>query len=89
MTKTTDTFIIYPSDFPIKVMGLKHDNFIETMTQIVIEHDATLKQENIEIRPSANGNYISVTFIVRATSREQLDNLYRTLTSHPMVKIVL
>lgn len=89
MTKKTDTLITYPSDFPIKVMGPKHDKFIETMVQIVTEHDATLKQESIEIRPSANGNYISLTFTVRAISREQLDNLYRTLTSHPMVKIVL
>jgi putative lipoic acid-binding regulatory protein len=43
----------------------------------------------MEMRPSSKGNYLSLTVTVRATSREQLDNLYRALSSHPMVKVVL
>jgi putative lipoic acid-binding regulatory protein len=43
----------------------------------------------MEMRPSAKGTYLGLTVTVRATSREQLDNLYRALTSHPMVKMVL
>ena len=43
----------------------------------------------MELRPSKGGNYLGVTITVTATSREQLDNLYRALTGHPMVKIVL
>jgi putative lipoic acid-binding regulatory protein len=41
------------------------------------------------VRPSAKGNYTGLTVVVRATSREQLDDIYRTLSGHPMVKIVL
>ncbi len=41
------------------------------------------------MRSSKDANYLSLTATVRATSREQLDALYRALTSHPMVKIVL
>jgi putative lipoic acid-binding regulatory protein len=43
----------------------------------------------VELRPSSTGKYLGVTITVRATSREQLDDLYRALTSHPMVKVVL
>jgi len=31
----------------------------------------------------------AATVTVRATSREQLDDIYRALTGHPMVKVVL
>jgi putative lipoic acid-binding regulatory protein len=41
------------------------------------------------MRPSSKGNYLALTVTVRATSREQLDNLYRELSSHAMVKVVL
>jgi putative lipoic acid-binding regulatory protein len=30
-----------------------------------------------------------VTITINATSRAQLDELYRTLSTHPMVKVVL
>jgi 5-(carboxyamino)imidazole ribonucleotide synthase len=43
----------------------------------------------IELRESKGGRYLGVTITVNATSREQLDELYRTLSTHPMVKIVL
>ena len=41
------------------------------------------------MRPSAKGTYLALTATVRATSRVQLDDLYRALSSHPMVKVVL
>jgi uncharacterized protein len=41
------------------------------------------------ITESKAGNYLGVTITVTATSREQLDELYRTLSTHPMVKVVL
>jgi len=43
----------------------------------------------VELRNSAQGNYLGITITVTATSRQQLDDLYRALTSHPMVKVVL
>lgn len=84
-----DSLIEYPSDFPIKIMGVMQDAFAQTIVDVVLEHDSTFDASTIEMRPSSKGTYISLTATVRATSREQLDNLYRALTSHPMVKIVL
>lgn len=85
----TDSLIEYPSDFPIKVMGPTHADFASTITAIVVQHDPTFHIGKLEIRPSSKGTYTGLTVTVRATSREQLDNLYRELSSHPMVKMVL
>jgi putative lipoic acid-binding regulatory protein len=89
MPTPADTLIEYPSDFPIKVMGAMHDAFAETIVDVVLQHDPTFHSGKVEMRPSTKGTYLSLTVTVRATSREQLDNLYRALSSHPMVKVVL
>lgn len=83
------SLIEYPSLFPIKVMGTKVDGFVHAVTQIAERFDPAFDASTIELRPSKGGNYLGVTITVTATSREQLDELYRTLSSHPMVKVVL
>ncbi len=70
-------------------MGLKQDGFAEVIVEIVSRHDEDFDPADLQMRPSAKGNYLSFTAIVNAVSRTQLDNIYRELTSHPMVKIVL
>jgi putative lipoic acid-binding regulatory protein len=65
------------------------DGFVHAVTQIAERFDPTFDAGSIELRPSKGGNYLGVTITVTATSREQLDELYRTLSSHPMVKVVL
>ena len=84
-----DTLIEYPSLFPIKVMGLKADGFVHAVTFIAEQFDPAFDASTLELRESSGGKYLGVTLNVTATSREQLDELYRTLTSHPMVKVVL
>jgi putative lipoic acid-binding regulatory protein len=86
---TQESLIQYPSDFPIKIMGTMRDDFAESIVAVVLEHDPTFHAGKLEMRPSSKGNYLSLTANVRATSREQLDTLYRALTSHPLVKVVL
>ena len=81
--------IQYPCDFPIKIMGEKRDDFAQTMTDVIRLHDPLFDATTLGMRLSSQGNYLSLTATVKATSREQLDNLYRALSSHPMVKIVL
>ena len=84
-----DSLIEYPSLFPIKVMGAMADGFAEALAAVALEFDPAFDADTMELRPSKGGNYLGVTLTVTATSREQLDNLYRALTAHPMVKIVL
>jgi uncharacterized protein len=83
------SLIDYPSPFPIKVMGSKVDGFVEAVVQIAQQFDPAFDPGTVELRDSKGGNYIGVTITVTATSREQLDELYRTLSTHPMVKVVL
>jgi putative lipoic acid-binding regulatory protein len=89
MTQEQTSLIEYPSDFPIKVMGQNHPEFAQTLTAVVLEFDPEFDPTTVEMRPSKGANYLGLTFTVRATSREQLDNLYRALSGHPMVKMVL
>lgn len=83
------SFIEYPCAFPIKVMGVHHETFIEAVVRIASEHDKVFDEATLEHRPSSSGKYLGLTVTVTATSREQLDNIYRALTSHPLVKYVL
>ncbi|WP_076997948.1 YbeD family protein [Variovorax sp. KK3] len=84
-----DSLIEYPSKFPIKVMGAKVDGFVNAVTQIAERFDPGFDASTVELRPSSAGNYLGVTITVTATSREQLDDIYRALTANPMVKVVL
>ena len=84
-----DSLIEYPSLFPIKVMGAKVDGFVHAVTEVARQFDPTFDAASIELRDSRAGNYLGVTITITATSREQLDDLYRSLSSHPMVKVVL
>jgi len=84
-----ESLIEYPCDFPIKVMGKSHPEFAQVLTEVVRRFDPGFDPATVELRASKGGNYLSVTFTVRATSREQLDDLYRSLHGHPMVSIVL
>jgi putative lipoic acid-binding regulatory protein len=79
----------YPCDFPIKILGHTQAGFAQAILEIVRRHDPDFDSASIELRASTRRKYLSVTCNVRATSREQLDGLYRELCDHPMVVMVL
>ena len=83
------SLIEYPSAFPIKVMGLQVPDFEPAMLAIARRFDPAFDDSTVERRPSKAGNYLGLTLTVTATSREQLDELYRTLSTHALVKVVL
>jgi putative lipoic acid-binding regulatory protein len=83
------SLIEYPSQFPIKVMGAHVEGFADAIASVALQFDPGFDPATIEHRPSKGGNYLGLTITITATSREQLDELYRTLTTHPMVKVVL
>lgn len=83
------SLIEYPSRFPIKVMGAAAEGFEAAMVEVARRFDPAFDAATVERRASSGGNYVGLTLTVTATSREQLDALYRALSSHPMVKVVL
>jgi putative lipoic acid-binding regulatory protein len=70
-------------------MGRKERGFAQSMTDIVLKHAPDFDVASVEMRPSRQGKYLSITCTVRAVSREQLDALYRELCDHPAVVMVL
>ena len=84
-----ETLIEFPCDFPIKVMGETHDTFSDTVVEVIRLHLPDFDATRVEMRASSGGRYISLTCYVYVTSKPQLDDIYRALTSHPSVKVVL
>ena len=84
-----DSLLEFPCDFPLKVMGANGADFAQAIAVVVQTHAPDFDAATMEIRASKAGNYLALTCTVRATSQAQLDALYRALTAHPMVKVVL
>lgn len=89
MSEQKDSLIDFPCDFPIKVFGIAQQGFAQAMAEAVKVHAPDFDEANIAMRASSGAKYLSLTCTVRVTSREQLDDIYRVLSSHPMVKMVL
>ncbi len=83
------SLLTFPCDFPIKVMGKRVDHFAQDIAAVISRHAPDFDAASIEMRASSGGNYISLTCTVAATSQAQLDDIYRALTSHPLVSVVL
>ena len=84
-----ETLLEFPCDFPLKIMGASVPAFAETIVAVVLKHAPDFDAASTEMRSSKAGTYLSLTCTVRAVSQQQLDALYRELTAHPMVKVVL
>lgn len=89
MKDNHQSIIEFPLDFPIKVMGEQHPEFSATVLQVVRQHAPETTEQHITTKPSSKGNYLSATVTIRAENQQQLDDIYRALSSHPMVKVVL
>lgn len=81
--------IEYPCDFPIKILGETRAGFAQAVLEVVQRHAPDFDGASMEMKASKRGKYLSVTCVIRANSREQLDALYRELCDHPMVVMVL
>ena len=88
-TERLDSLIDFPSLFPIKVMGLHCEALEPAIIDIAKRWDPLFDAASIERRPSSGGKYMGLTITITATSRAQLDDLYRAFTTHPLVKVVL
>jgi len=81
--------IDFPCDFPIKVMGETQDTFAQTIIELIQTILPTFNAADVEMRASSAGKYISLTCTVHVISQPQLDDIYRLLSAHPLVKYTL
>lgn len=84
-----ETLLKFPCDFPIKIMGRNEADFADNMLALVIRHAPDFDAASMQMRPSSAGKYLSLTCTIRATSKQQLDDLYRELTAHQQVLMAL
>lgn len=87
--ETLPPLIDFPCFFAIKIMGESSQVFIDTIKALVQTHVPEFSDSDMDTRESASGKYISLTCNVWVTSQEHLDTVYRSVTSHPLVKYVL
>jgi hypothetical protein len=83
------TLLEYPCEFPLKILGHSQAGFAQAILEVVQRHAPDFDASGLEMKTSRKGKYLSLTCVIRATSREQLDGLYQELCDHPMVVMVL
>ncbi len=84
-----ETLLVFPCQFPIKVMGKTNSELDLVVVEIVRRHAPDLHEGAVTSRPSKNGNYLAVTIVIEASSKQQLDAIYQDLTDHPHVLMAL
>jgi len=83
------TLMEFPSDFPIKVMG-RRDGDLRALTHAIVErHAGPVDEASVKTRTSGDGNFLALTYTIKAQSREQLDAVYRELTACKSVLMAL
>jgi len=84
-----DSLLHFPCTFPLKIVGRRSDDFAQAMLEIVVRHAPDYDAASMQMRSSSRGAYLSLTCTLNARSRDQLDALYRALTAHSQVVMVL
>jgi putative lipoic acid-binding regulatory protein len=84
-----ETLLEFPCAFPLKIMGLAQNDLAQEVLAVVRQFAPDYDGKDMEMRASSSGKYVSLTCTINAQSKAQLDDLYRALTSHPLVKVVL
>lgn len=79
----------FPTDYPIKIVGRPSAEFRAHIHAIVVRHAPDVDPDGIHERLSANGNFLSISYTIRAESREQIVALARELNAAEGVLMVL
>jgi putative lipoic acid-binding regulatory protein len=89
MSDEKDTLLTFPCRFPIKMMGKDEPVFHEAALQIVERHAGKVSPDDIKIAPSRNGNFVSITITIDAASQQQLDDIYRDVSTNERIMVAL
>ncbi|MDP1898257.1 MAG: DUF493 domain-containing protein [Sulfurimicrobium sp.] len=84
-----ETLLEFPCAFPVKIMGRTEDGFANAMLEVVLRHAPDFDSASMTMKASSSNKYLSLTCTINATSKQQLDDLYREITANPMVVMAL
>lgn len=83
------SLLTFPCDYPIKVMARDEPGLRAQLDEIMRRHATDLDESRTSERPSAQKNFLSVTYIIRAHNAEQIGALFAELKTVPSVLLVL
>lgn len=86
---TQKSLIEFPCEFPVKIIGIHSALLIEDIQKITKKHFLNFSEDKLSLKPSQKNNYLAITVTVLAQNQEMLDDFYREITQHAMVKMVL
>lgn len=86
---TSQPLLTFPCEFVIKVFGVASDEFETAVITIIRNHIADLREDTFRTRPSKDGKYLALSITINVESREQLDTIYRELSTNPLVLMAL
>jgi uncharacterized protein len=89
VTELNEDVFKFPCDYPIKVFGINQPDIVNTISTIVESHVGKLHSNQISLKNSSKGKYVSVTIRIIATSRKQLDSINEDLQDCPLVSYLL
>jgi len=84
-----ESLLVFPTDYPIKIVGRPSPEFRARIHAIVVRHAPDVDADRVTERLSANGNFLSVSYTIRALSREQVIALAGDLKACELVMMVL
>ena len=84
-----ETLLEFPCEYPVKAMGETHPQFEGIVIEIIQRHAGKVSDEAVNSKQSSGGKYTSITVVIEANSKKQLDALYQELSAHEAVKYVL
>ena len=89
MSESNDDIFKFPCEYPIKVFGLNQPDFEKSVCSIIENYVGKLHENQISIKNSSKGKYVSITVRIIATSRKQLDSINTDLQKSPLVSYLL
>lgn len=81
--------IEFPCEYPIKVLGRSSDTFESSVLEVFERHAPGFDQDSVALKASSKGTFSSLTVVITATGREQLDALHRDLLATGQVTMVI
>ena len=89
MSESNDDIFKFPCEYPIKVFGLNQPDLEKSVCSIIEIYVGKLHENQISIKNSSKGKYVSITVRIIATSRKQLDSINTDLQKSPLVSYLL
>ncbi len=86
---TKNTLINFPCYFPIKIIGINSQAFVQEIKTTAGKHFSDFTDQDLVSKESKNSSYLAITVTVFAKNQNMLDSFYNEVTKIPGVKMVL